>query len=277
MPRPIPRRKNLAPLAAIAGLGLVKGALVTLGIGATLGVASAYTMKAMYAPGVDQALNTLPEAVDKVKDLAYKSVYQGPANKVAFYNTIGFSNGMRICAYTAEQAKQQTLFMLYACAFASGDNKYLALAEDYEDAGGWFGGEEKFTNYQSAAAEMARVLGMMQSSSNQLVRSMTSDFALISRAECMAETDRGVGIELTGGENPCGDMDLPEKIWSVLDGLFFFGGRPCMMSKEKWRKTKLLVYVPMGLVSATYLMPIISPLVQIGANRLQKIADEGEK
>jgi hypothetical protein len=273
---PIPRRENFAPFLAIAGLGLVKGALVTAGIGIAGGVASAYAMKALYSPGVDAALNNLPDMVDKVKELAQKGVYSGPASKVSFYSAIGFGNGMRICAYTAEQAKEQTLFMLYACAYASGNEQFLAMAEDYEDVGGWFGGEEKFTDYQSAAAEMAKVLGVMRSSSNQLVRDMTFDFALIARAECMAETNRGVGIELTGGENPCGDMDMTEKIWSVLDGLFFFGGRPCMMSKEKWRKTRILVYTPMILVTGTYLMPILKPLVKIGTKGLERLAEDSE-
>lgn len=274
---PIPRRENFAPLVYIAGLGLYKGALATIAIGTALGIGSAYAMKAAYSPGVDAALDLLPDAVSKVKELAYGGSYQGQPNKVSFYGTIGFGNGMRICAYTAEQAKEQTLFMLYACAYASGDEKYLVAAEGYEDAGGWFGDEEKFTDYQSASAEMAKVLGMMRSSSNQLVRDMTFDFALIAKAECMAETDRGVGIELTGGESPCGDMDLPTRIWSVLDGLFFFGGRPCMMSKEKWRKTKLLVYVPMTLVSGVYLMPIIKPLIKIGTKGLERLAEDEDE
>ena len=274
MPKPIPRRQNFAPIAAIAGLGLYKGALATIAIGASLGVGAAYVMKESYEPGIDAALDRLPDLVAKVRSLAEKGTYGGPLNKISFFSTIGFGNGMRICAYTAQQAKEQTLFILYASAYASGDQKFLTLADEYEDAGSFFGGDEKFTDYEAAEVEMQKVLGMMRSSQSQLVRDMTYDFALIANAACMRETDRGVGIELTGGEKPCGDMDVVDRIWDVLDGLFFFGGKPCLMTKLKWRKTKILVYVPMILITGTYLAPIISPLIKIGTKKLEQIADE---
>jgi hypothetical protein len=276
MPQPIPVRKNFAPLLWIAGLGWVKGSLVVATIGTTLGVGAAYAAKATYTPGVDNSFDALTDYLANLKSMVSKGIYSGPANKISFYSTIGFGNGMRICAYTAEQAKEQTLFMLYACYYASGDEKFLALAEDYEDAGSWFGPEETFTDYESAEKEMQKVLGMMRSSSNPLVRDMTYDFALIANAACMQETDRGVGIELTGGEKPCGDMGVTDRIWEVLDGLFFFGGKPCMMTKLKWRKTKIMVYVPMALMSGVYLMPIITPLFKIGTKGLQRLADKDD-
>ena len=264
------RRENPLPLIA-AGMGLLKGAAAIAALGIGGGLLSAGTVSLFDKPQLASAFVGLDGAVEKAKQLAESGKYQGTQNKIAFFSTIGFSNSMRICALTADDARKQTLFMLYACAYATGDAKYINKANEY--IGGWFSSPKGFTDFNSAEAEMKSVLNMMQQDSNQLVRDMTYDFAVISSAACMAETDRSLRVQEGLGENPCKGLSFFDTAWQVLDGLFFGGERPCLYTKEKWRKTKILVYVPMGLVGSFYLAPVIKPIFSIVGSGLSMGAD----